>query len=282
MNFDPTVRSTAEVTVGDYRCPECRIPTRIVENQREGIVVCTSCGLVIESHMILDSAEWHDPSNNRLGGFEADGISLQTRDSEHYNQKVLADRQLETANALIRKCVNDLKEPEAVYQRATHLFLKIHEEQPSIRKSDAFIAACLYWACKWEARGLLVKQLQSKLGIKSNIGRQIKVIRQMNCFMLEHRKAKTKNSFDTTVDRYCSLLNLSMAQTNKVQELLKEFTENHSCGAHTSSIAGAIILYIGGDTRKLKDIATVVGKSPTTLKSVYTTVMQFVNKRSKS
>ena len=59
-------------------CPNCQVPTDLFDAQKEGDLVCSECGTVLESHCVEESSEWRTFSEsdkahrgadpNRVGG----------------------------------------------------------------------------------------------------------------------------------------------------------------------------------------------------------------------
>ena len=48
-------------------CPECREDTKILIDERQGVVLCRNCGLVLENEVIDESQEWRSFSDSSSG-----------------------------------------------------------------------------------------------------------------------------------------------------------------------------------------------------------------------
>ena len=51
-------------------CRNCAKPTAIIEDHSQGDLVCTECGLVLESRVVDESSEWRTFSDSDKGGVD--------------------------------------------------------------------------------------------------------------------------------------------------------------------------------------------------------------------
>ena len=51
-------------------CRNCAKPTAIIEDHQQGDLVCTECGLVLESRVVDESSEWRTFSDSDKAGVD--------------------------------------------------------------------------------------------------------------------------------------------------------------------------------------------------------------------
>lgn len=150
-------------------CTICGTPEYVIEDLRNGCVVCTSCGLQIGGQIISEGAEWRtfadDGSKNnadpsRVGGIDdsvrglgttmAGGGSLGHR----HNQASLTSEQqvMERVLRLCKTYQKRLNLENQIYIEAERICKQVVEAPVELRgkalKQDTLAAVCIHLACR--------------------------------------------------------------------------------------------------------------------------------------
>ena len=132
-------------------CPGCR-QYRFVENSHDGDVTCTSCGLVVESHMLV-SPLYCDHSEIMLQ-FETQG-KVEKKKNREIDNKVQA-------------CCVHLNLPESVQENVFKMFQTVRQAKCFRGHSlDAVIGAVIYVSCR-QCIPRAATEIHTPLGINAN------------------------------------------------------------------------------------------------------------------
>jgi len=150
-------------------CPECR-KGKLVENYREGDVLCNHCGLVVQSHLIDERPEWNmyaskdghcdDQAKVRVGaatqasgrlagtsitgGVGAGRLSRAQNGIDKRTQKDKSiDREVRDMKAVL--FCQSLHFPEAVVERAEDIYRGVRAASDHLRDVLPVQAACAYF-----------------------------------------------------------------------------------------------------------------------------------------
>lgn len=163
-------------------CPDCaEDPPNVIEDWAEGNVVCASCGLVLETHLVDQRSEWrtfaaddgkgddpsrvgkaedpNDPTSHGLQtqiGFNAAGQRDRTLDRAHATMyKEGGIQALEIAFGVLRGVCTSLNVPHVTTQVAEELYRSCFQHQLLRGKTmKSIIAACVLLSCRRNHNGL--------------------------------------------------------------------------------------------------------------------------------
>ena len=187
-------------------CPDCQEnPPNIIEDWTEGNVICASCGLVLETHLVDQRSEWRtfasddgkgdDPSRvgkaedpNNPGehlqtaiSFNSSGQRDRALDRAHASMyKEAGQQQLEAAYSQIRTYCNALHLPHTTEQKASELYRK-HHQAPQLRgkNADAIKLACILTATRKNKNGISYDFMMNTSGVsKRDISRAFKSLKE--------------------------------------------------------------------------------------------------------
>ena len=157
-------------------CTNCRVPTELVDDHAAGDLICSECGLVLESHAIEESSEWRtfsdsDKANrgdpNRVGGPTdpllsgggmGTGVARGKGDPQSaalartHGRQGDPDRVLLQAFGAIGGICSALRLPQTVKDAASELFKMALDNKLARggRKAASMHAACVFIACRKE------------------------------------------------------------------------------------------------------------------------------------
>lgn len=202
MDISATVRAKWE-----QKCAECG-GQEFVEDQSAGDLICTSCGVVLESHAIDERSEWRTFSDkdkesadpNRVGGpsnpLLNDGglgtmIAAGKNDGgmAHNLNRLLAqrggadtDQKLQNAFRDISKMCDRLGLVKAITSRSQELYKKAFDAKAiKVRGTSAVYAAVVYIACRQEGMARTFKEICAATPEPSDVktvGRMFKLLRR--------------------------------------------------------------------------------------------------------
>ncbi|KAJ3677226.1 hypothetical protein LUZ60_002950 [Juncus effusus] len=231
-------------------CSDCKKQTEVVSDHAAGDMVCTECGLVLESHSIDETSEWRtfgedsnsrDPSRvgsptnplltdgglytviSKPAGAKSDFPSgslgrMQNRESD-------SDRALLSSFGKISNMGDRLGLVTTIKDRAKKIYAKLDKKSIKSKNQNALIAACLYNACKQEGKPRTVKEIHTiatgftkKEWKRANdlIAEQLKVEMGLEIGMIQA---------DDLVVRYCSHLGLNYDAIKTVKEAVKRSSD---------------------------------------------------------
>ena len=165
-------------------CRNCAKPTAIIEDHQQGDLVCTECGLVLESRVVDESSEWRTFSDSDKGGMDPSrtagptnrmlaGGGLATSIGKNpdgtYNQTLTRlhnagrnpDRAMLAAFSKIGELADHLGMTSVVKDGACDIYrMVVKPGQPVLGKSqNAMFAACLYISCRQEGTNRTFKEI---------------------------------------------------------------------------------------------------------------------------
>lgn len=288
----------------NYRvmCPGCRNPTpNLHEDFSNGDLICVDCGIVVGEHLIDTRSEWRTFSNDNAGGDDPSRVGgptnplldndqqldtmISSRDNFTGMSKELsraqgrvvgkaADKALMNAFRTISTYCERIGLTRVITERAKQLF-KIAEDEKLTRgkNAEAFIAACIYYACRQENVTRTYKEISSlTLVPKKEIGRVYKLLEP--AFAKYGGSSGPKSSTEDFVLRYCSHLNLGPDVQKIAISILKRDTElGITAGKSPTSVSAAVIYMasylVPNSAKHARDISAVSGVSESTIKSTY-------------
>lgn len=241
-------------------CPDCReYPPNLNEEYAAGDIVCDSCGLVLDNHIVDVRSEWRSFANDDHNGEDPSRVgdsanplldptmqlatSVGAGDSKHarslarlqsnssVNDKTT--KTLMTAYREIGTYCDAIQIPKNIAEAAKHIF-KLVEEKKALKgkPQDAIIAGCIFIACRQAGVGRTFREIHmlTKVG-KKDIG---KVFKLLEAFLQKHKESGVgvgvssaggfENTGSTSADslcaRYCA--KLSFANTQLVENVARE------------------------------------------------------------
>eukprot|EP00230_Micromonas_polaris_P007241 CAMPEP_0117636628 /NCGR_PEP_ID=MMETSP0802-20121206/6884_1 /TAXON_ID=38833 /ORGANISM="Micromonas sp., Strain CCMP2099" /LENGTH=359 /DNA_ID=CAMNT_0005441485 /DNA_START=20 /DNA_END=1099 /DNA_ORIENTATION=- len=300
--------SQQEATKFSQICDKCKVPTAIIEDHRQGDLICTECGLVLESRVIDESSEWRTFSDSDKGGADPSrtagptnrmlsngglGTSIGKNPDGTYNQTLTRlhnsgrnpDRPMLAAFSKINELADHLGMTSVVKDGACDIFrMVVKPGQPMLGKSlNAMYAACLYISCRQEGTNRTFKEIcggATGTTVKE-IGKcykhVVKAIDGLNTQMMEQMITPEK-----LVNRFSGNLGLANLEFLKLATfVVQKFRQLRDSEGHTSekqpaSVAAAALylcvqLYDGdaGVGVDISKIAEVSGMAEGTIRVSY-------------
>ncbi|KAI9138302.1 cyclin-like protein [Paraphysoderma sedebokerense] len=291
----PTAKQRADLNL-TLMCRNCRdeVPN-IVEDFKQGDLVCGNCGLVLGDRIIDTRSEWRTFANDEGGddpsrvgaaadpllgqrlGLETvigamDGGKGSARDLSKVHARTSAargERNILQAFKDIQNLAERISLPRSVADVAKQMYKQVDDEKLLKGKNqDAIIAVCIVIACRQAGVPRTFKEITHLTKVpKKEIGRVYKLLSaHLNTAI------KGMDSADL-MSRYCSNLGLplevqraSASVASKAKDLIG------LSGRSPISIAGACIYMVShlyGSPKSAKEIAPVVGVSDGTIKQAY-------------
>jgi len=287
LSMSPPVAPNVQVVLDDVydpqeaSCNDCKELGRVVEDAKEGQLVCLRCGAVIGDRVISEGSEWRtfgdgessrkdDPQ--RTGGPESEllaelGLSTmiarstnpddnwlsksQSRDSLESQHRTLLD-----AFMKISQMAGRLSLPRAVVTRAQERYKRIVDSKElKHRKGEALQAVCLYIAWKHAGVPRTIKELCSATGVrKRDVSRLYSKIKKLKLTKKDGGPSTKKDKKNKTeilpqsavfMDRFCSSLQVPRTAANAATEIVKRVARRGLLeGKQPQTIAGAAIYMI--------------------------------------
>jgi transcription initiation factor TFIIB len=200
-------------------CKECREdPPQLIEDWKEGTMVCASCGLVLMSDMIDYRSEWRkfqnddqgndDPSrvgevaNPLLNGSQlsteitfvsGDGRNRELQRAQNKANEDKNNRQLQDGYRSITSFTETMALGSAISNTAKMLYKSTMESKTFRGKSsDTIVAGCIFIACRRHNVGRSFKELNKLTNVpKKEIGR---VFKQLEDFFKKQTRANGTSS----------------------------------------------------------------------------------------
>lgn len=300
--------SQQEITKFSQICDKCKVPTAIIEDHQQGDLVCTECGLVLESRVIDESSEWRTFSDSDKGGMDPSrtagptnrmlaGGGLATSIGKNpdgtYNQTLTRlhnagrnpDRVMLAAFSKIGELADHLGMTSVVKDGACDIYrMVVKPGQPVLGKSqNAMFAACLYISCRQEGTNRTFKEICG--GAQNTTVKEIgkcykyivKCIDGLNTQMMEQMITPEK-----LTNRFCGNLGLANVEFLKLATaVVASFralrdSEGHKSEKQPASVAAAAIylcvqLWPGeaGEGIDLRRISEVSGMAEGTIRVSY-------------
>ncbi|KAJ3030631.1 UNVERIFIED_CONTAM: transcription initiation factor IIB [Siphonaria sp. JEL0065] len=286
-------------------CPHCKNPTpNIIENFRDGDLICGDCGLILGDRVVDTRSEWRtfadsegdDPSrvgaaaDTLLGDGETlesttisrkDGGTGRSKDLSRIHNKQSDSKK---SNALMdtAKKITALSERIGLEKNVTNSAIQLYKSslsnsQLKSKPVEWVMAACIFLACKTNHVSRTFKEICGLTNVpKKEIGKLYKVLQV-------HFKKETKdsggeaiqntNTPDSFIRRFTGELNLPQpVRTACVQLGEKVYEKDILAGRSTISLVASVIYFIVcmSDTpMSAIEIARVSGCTESTLKTSY-------------
>lgn len=267
----------------------------------QGVEVCTNCGLIAGNY-ISDESEWRTFSDrrgedpNRVGGPEigllADaGLATMMGDSPTGLNSNLAKLQNKNALSSNHRILMDafkkssristlLSLPQSITDRANELFKLILESGVMRPRGDVLIATCLFLVCKKDRVPRTIKEVCQASDVSqkelARCRKEIKKARLLSSLRAIDNDATDQELF---VLRWANQLKLERPLAELARRIAKRAVDKLHTSRDPGSVGGAAI-YIAsqlgemGKEKPLNAIASMVGISESTIRSVVATILE--------
>eukprot|EP00960_Hanusia_phi_P051760 761006-Hanusia_phi.AAC.1 len=223
--------------------------------EREGCVVCGSCGVVHRSSIREASFADFGPAGGEGGAKRKKVDFEEARDLKRANQKIC--QETDSYVVKMKELVNELGEKLAISEQVKQQAANLASSMPRKWDKDVVASASLYLACKELELSRSLREICAATGsVYSKV---------TNCVM--HNSQGTKSqTYDQLLDRFLGYLDLP---SSYVQEAVKLQAEKQLTGA-PATIA-AVMIYKVWEKRDpgkadRNKVAEACGVSSTTLK----------------
>jgi len=298
-------------------CPKCATHTPIVEDHASGDLVCTECGLVIESRIIDECSEWRtfgdgdkdkngaDPSrtvgatNVMLSGGglsttigrNPDGTYNSTLTRLH-NRGMNPDKALISAFHSIGEFADAMGMNRVVKDGACDLYRMVTSAHSTLGKSNAAMyAACLYIAARQEGMTRTFKEVcgAAQGTTVKEIGRCYKFILKV-CDGLNMQMNEQMITPELLTNRFCGNLGIGehdfLKLCSHIVRTFKELrdSEGHKSEKQPASVAAAAIFIsaivkgIHKDKASLFHISEVSGMAEVTIRTSFYDMVPYASK----
>jgi len=286
-------------------CPECGSDD-IVEDWKQGNLVCRDCGFVLQGHLVDIGSEWRTFTNeepgadpNRVGGpanpLLESGPTTKIRDeraaaglnrAQNRNAISASDRYLLDAFARINRIAEHYSISQRVRDRTDEIFKRYYDHltlkpdgsrsrQLKEDETEEVIAACLSIAFRNEGQPRTLKEICALTRVtEQKIGARVKLI---DTSVEGVKQANLHNSADF-VARFSSRLGLPRELLNATTYVYDHAREKHGVyGRQPKSIIAAclfIVCQLGASEfrRTAKEIGKVTGVAEATVRVTYRTI----------
>jgi len=287
------------------QCPDCREQTQILVDERQGVVICRSCGLVLQNECIDESQEWRSFSDsagdmksdrNRVGGITNDffhdqggGTSIARGDNRLQRTQYIVDsshnvdRALSKAHGILKDIMSAIGLPDNVFYRCCEIIK--HLDTAGNLKSKVnypWMLAVVYMACRQEKAGRTVKDLlaadpttQDK-EVARNYWKLDKLLSDNSI-----REGSQNQGADAFMARYGSRLGLVICEA-AAEHIALQASKYNMTGSKNPAIVAAAALYLVAHSMDLKNkpsmeiVAEVAQLKPHALRNCYLTLRQHV------
>jgi len=296
-------------------CSQCKVQTTLVEDHAQGDLICTECGLVVESRTIDECSEWRtfsdsdkaggDPSrtvgatNNMLSGGglsttigrNPDGTFNQTLTRLH-NREGNPDKVLMAAFSQIGDMADRMAMNQTIKSGACELYKVVTSSHSTQGKSSvAMFAACLYIACRQEGKTRTFKEICGAAvgSTVKEIGRCYRfIIRVCEGLDLQMQMNEQMITPELLTNRFCGNLGLANSEFIRVcSSAIQKFREIKTGEGYSqkqpASIAAAAI-YLATNILDKKDIANVSqisavsGMAEQTIRNSYVDMLPYLER----
>ena len=296
-------------------CSQCKVQTTLVEDHAQGDLICTECGLVVESRTIDECSEWRtfsdsdkaggDPSrtvgatNNMLSGGglsttigrNPDGTYNHTLTRLH-NREGNPDKVLMAAFSQIGDMADRMAMNQTIKNGACELYKVVTSSHSTQGKSSvAMFAACLYIACRQEGKTRTFKEICGAAvgSTVKEIGRCYRfIIRVCEGLDLQMQMNEQMITPELLTNRFCGNLGLANSEFIRVcSSAIQKFREIKTGEGYSqkqpASIAAAAI-YLATNILDKKDIANVSqisavsGMAEQTIRNSYVDMLPYLER----
>ncbi|KAJ3131000.1 transcription initiation factor IIB [Physocladia obscura] len=294
-------------------CPHCRNPVpNIIENFRDGDLICGDCGLILGDRIVDTRSEWRTFSNSdsdggddpsRVGAatdtllgdintLEATGISRKDggtgrgKDLARTHGKLSEQKKVTTllSNAKqISSMCERIGLTKIVTESAIQLFRSsLSNKQLSSKPDEWIMAACIYLACRQNSVSRTFKEICGLTNVpKKEIGKLYKILAQH--FSKENKEqgketTRAQATPESFIRRFAGELELeNSVRSACVQVGNRVFENDILAGRSTISLVASVIYFVVcmSDTPKTAiEIAKISGCTESTLKTSYKILYQ--------
>jgi transcription initiation factor TFIIB len=296
-------------------CSQCKVQTTLVEDHAQGDLICTECGLVVESRTIDECSEWRtfsdsdkaggDPSrtvgatNNMLSGGGL-GTTIGRNPDGSYNQTLARlhnregnpDKVLMAAFSQIGDMADRMAMNQTVKSGACELYKVVTSSHSTQGKSSvAMFAACLYIACRQEGQTRTFKEICGAAvgSTVKEIGRCYRfIIRVCEGLDLQMQMNEQMITPELLTNRFCGNLGLANSEFIRVcSSAIQKFREIKTGEGYSqkqpASVAAAAI-YLATQILDKKDIANVSqisavsGMAEQTIRNSYADMLPYLER----
>ncbi|MEE9323352.1 MAG: transcription initiation factor IIB [Candidatus Aenigmarchaeota archaeon] len=286
------------------KCPECK-SSELRHDPSRGEMVCSKCGLVIDSSMIDTTQEWRAFDDNQRSRRVRTGAPLTVtkhdqgitteigkgrgelfkvapkkraqyyRLSKWHKRLIKSkDRNLSFAFSELQRLISYLALSQAVHEKVAKLYERAVEKGlVRGRSTESIIAALLYTTCREEGAPRTLDEISKASGIaKRDIGKTYRYIaRKLDIRILP---AKPQDY----IPRFGSLLGLDeMVQVKAVKILDRATKHDVTSGKGPIGVAAAA-LYIAavleGNKKTQREVADAIGVTEVTIRNRYKEVIE--------
>lgn len=298
------------------KCNECGSED-IVEDRKQGDMICKNCGLVLVAHMIDFTTEWrtftedqrgNDP--NRIGNrlhplIESNGSTLLSKGlkgsnflnerlvktqnqscvqkSDRFLMQTFTKNILITEKAFLSKNIRE-KVEELFKLYFNHLTMRSDGSRVrnSLRKGEtiSILAAAIFICCRNEGIPRTFKEISEITNVsKKKIGAKVRAIE----ISLRGVKISKMRNTEDFISRFCSKLGLPQVTSKLAENLAKFVREKEGLYGKTYTSLAAAAIYIVSQlpSSELKcsarQVAEAAGISEITLKLTYKSIYPYRN-----
>lgn len=287
------------------QCPDCREETQILIDYAQGVIICRSCGIVLETSCIDDSQEWRNFSDsavdsksdlNRVGGISRDllsencsGTSIAAGSSRLNRIQFLAmasqsvDRTLNKAHTILRDVMKALGLADNIYGRSCET-IKLLDSLGQLRNRANYpwILAIVYLACRQERAGRTISELiRAQPTVKeAEVARNYwKLEKLLTSADVRSSITPAPAGADNYIIRYCSKLGLH-ATEKAAEHISMQASRFGLTGSKSPNVVAAAAIFIVAyllnlqNKPSLETLAEVAQVKPATLKQAYAAIRQ--------
>ncbi len=286
------------------KCPECK-SSNLKYDPSRGEMVCSSCGLVIDSSMIDTTQEWrafddsqrsrrvrtgapltvtkHDQGiTTEIGKGRGELFKVAPKKRAQYyrlskwHKRLIKskDRNLSFAFSELQRLISYLALSQAVHEKVAKLYEKAVERGlVRGRSTESIIAALLYTTCREEGAPRTLDEISKASGIaKRDIGKTYRYIaRKLDIRILP---AKPQDY----IPRFGSLLGLDeLIQVKAVKILDKATKHDVTSGKGPIGVAAAalyIAAVLAGKKKTQREVADAIGVTEVTIRNRYKEIIE--------
>ncbi|CAM9002151.1 unnamed protein product [Rhodiola kirilowii] len=284
----------------DGYCQDCKRPTEVAYDHANGDAICVECGLVLESHMVDETAEWRTftddnrdndpvrigaPSNpflqEQLLETTVVDVRKERRGSQVTNYITRAAAAAVGNNKSYSSLVQSFSRIDDFCERlgvnkivkdlACDLYVKVHPFIIETRRDNSVVAACVHIACQKENQSRTLREMRMVTGVQEKkivMGKNsvTKILNEKVQFM--KLGAGTEQTSDY-LKRFAHNFGLNNRAIKAALEILKK-SEEHDIRRSPTSIAAGIVYItcqLCGHNLSARDISVVANTAEGTIKS---------------
>ncbi len=286
------------------KCPECK-SDKLKYDPSRGEMVCSKCGLVVDSSMIDTTQEWRAFDDNQRSRRVRTGAPLTVtkhdqgitteigkgrgelfkvaakkraqyyRLSKWHKRLIKSkDRNLSFAFSELQRLISYLTLSQAIHEKVAKLYEKAVEKGlVRGRSTESIIAALLYTTCREEGAPRTLDEISKASGIsKRDIGKTYRYIaRKLDIRILP---AKPQDY----IPRFGSLLGLDETIQVKAVKILDQATKYDVTSGKGPIGVAAAALYIAavlqGKKKTQREVADAIGVTEVTIRNRYKEIIE--------